>query len=91
MIGGVAAGLTGLGGGQVLTPLFLEMGAPPQTAAATSLLLVFLNSSSAVLQVRLPSQRPTVHDPAWRAHMPGPLAWCTRAVLYASCAMTLRH
>lgn len=51
LVGGTAAGLTGLGGGQVLAPLFLEMGAPPQSAAATSLLLVFFNSSSATLQV----------------------------------------
>lgn len=53
LVGGVAAGMTGLGGGQIIAPLFLEIGAPPQSAAATSLLLVLLNSASAVFQVRL--------------------------------------
>ena len=58
LVGGVAAGMTGLGGGQVISPLFLEMGAPPQSAAATSLLLVLFNSSSAVLQARSQLQLP---------------------------------
>ena len=53
VLGGAAAGLTGLGGGQILSPLFLELGTPPQQAAATSLLLVMCNSASAALQVCL--------------------------------------
>ena len=53
VLGGAAAGLTGLGGGQILSPLFLELGTPPQQAAATSLLLVLCNSAGAALQVCL--------------------------------------
>ena len=38
-----------------MSPLFLELGVPPQQAAATSLLLVLFNSAAAALQVCLVS------------------------------------
>ncbi|KAK9846325.1 hypothetical protein WJX81_001511 [Elliptochloris bilobata] len=53
LIGGMAAGLVGLGGGMILGPLLLELGTHPVSAAATSGLLVLGSSGSAVLEFGL--------------------------------------
>lgn len=46
---GIASGVCGVAGGALLTPILLDFRIHPQVAAATSLLLVFMSSSGAVL------------------------------------------
>lgn len=46
---GLLAGLLGLGGGEFLVPLLLELGVQPRVAAATSGFLIFFNTSSNVV------------------------------------------
>ncbi|KAF0899411.1 hypothetical protein E2562_019530 [Oryza meyeriana var. granulata] len=46
---GVVAGLLGVGGGSILGPMFLDLGAPPQVASATATFsMMFSSSMSAV-------------------------------------------
>lgn len=49
LLGGGVGGMVGLGGGMLLSPLFLELGVHPAAASATSGLLVLFSSSIAVL------------------------------------------
>merc|ERR1719474_736107 len=49
-IAGVLAGLLGIGGGMVVSPLFIELGVLPMVAAATSAMAVMITSSAAMLQ-----------------------------------------
>lgn len=44
---GVAAGMFGVGGGIIKGPLMLEMGVPPEVAAATSATMILFTSASA--------------------------------------------
>ena len=46
---GGCAGLLGIGGGMIVSPLLLELGLHPQVAAATSSLMVLFSASSAAL------------------------------------------
>lgn len=48
-VAGAVAGLLGLGGGMLFTPLLLEYGISPQVATATANLLILFSSSSATL------------------------------------------
>ena len=50
LLGGIASGLLGIGGGLVMAPLLLEIGLAPEAASATSSLLVMFTSSSTTLQ-----------------------------------------
>jgi len=52
-IAGVLAGLLGIGGGMVVSPLFIELGVLPMVAAATSAMAVMITSSAAMLQFLL--------------------------------------
>ena len=45
----MGAGLLGIGGGMIVSPLLLELGLHPQVAAATSSLMVLFSASSAAL------------------------------------------
>ncbi|XP_078149095.1 sulfite exporter TauE/SafE family protein 5-like [Carex rostrata] len=47
---GALSGLFGIGGGLVLSPVFIFIGVPPKTAAATSSLMVFFLSSMSMAQ-----------------------------------------
>ena len=47
--GNFRAGLLGIGGGMIVSPLLLELGLHPQVAAATSSLMVLFSASSAAL------------------------------------------
>ncbi|KAJ4813139.1 Sulfite exporter TauE/SafE family protein [Rhynchospora pubera] len=47
---GVLSGLFGIGGGLLLNPVFLQIGVPPQTAAATSALMVSFSASMSMVQ-----------------------------------------
>jgi len=49
-VAGVMGGLLGIGGGMVMGPLLLELGLISQSASATVSVIVFLSSSSAVVQ-----------------------------------------
>ncbi|KAG6469144.1 hypothetical protein ZIOFF_073842 [Zingiber officinale] len=51
IIAGIIGGLLGLGGGFILGPLFIEMGAPPQVASATSNFVMTFSSSMSVIQL----------------------------------------
>src|SRR3546814_17018011 len=46
---GFAVGLTGMGGGSLMTPLLLLFGFPPQTAIGTDLFYASLSKASGVL------------------------------------------
>lgn len=46
---GVIAGMVGLGGGVLISPLLLELKAHPQTAAATSTFIVLFSSTTAAI------------------------------------------
>lgn len=50
---GLLAGLLGLGGGEFLVPLLLELGLQPRVAAATSGFLIFFSTSSNVVHYLL--------------------------------------
>uniref|UniRef100_A0A803LBW0 Sulfite exporter TauE/SafE family protein n=1 Tax=Chenopodium quinoa TaxID=63459 RepID=A0A803LBW0_CHEQI len=50
---GTIVGTLGLGGGFILTPLFLEIGIPPQVASATSTFSMAFSSSMSVVQYYL--------------------------------------
>ncbi|KAJ8451771.1 hypothetical protein Cgig2_007254 [Carnegiea gigantea] len=50
ILAGTAGGLLGIGGGTILTPLFLELGVPPQVASATSAFSMLFSSSMSVVQ-----------------------------------------
>ncbi|KAJ4809159.1 Sulfite exporter TauE/SafE family protein [Rhynchospora pubera] len=47
---GALSGLFGIGGGLLLNPVFLQIGVPPQTAAATSSLMVLFSASMSMVQ-----------------------------------------
>mmetsp|Transcript_11577 Transcript_11577/g.21219 ORF Transcript_11577/g.21219 Transcript_11577/m.21219 type:complete len:88 (-) Transcript_11577:213-476(-) len=47
---GVSAGLLGIGGGMVQSPLMLEMGMLPEVQRATSATMILFTASSAALQ-----------------------------------------
>ena len=61
LLGGFVAGMVGLGGGAVLSPLLLELGVHPLVGAATSVLLVACNSVSAAVQFGLEGRLPLVY------------------------------
>lgn len=48
-VAGVVAGILGIGGGMIMAPMLLASGIHPQSASATSNILVFFCSSSATL------------------------------------------
>ena len=48
---GLIGGFVGLGGGIILTPLWLEMGLPPKRAAATATVCVMLTSFVSMIQI----------------------------------------
>lgn len=49
-LGGIISGMLGLGGGIVTTPLMLELGMTPRSAASTSnFLLIFTSSAGSLL------------------------------------------
>ena len=50
MVGAVAAGMLGVGGGMILGPIFNELDFLPQVASATSTIMVFFMSSANVGQ-----------------------------------------
>lgn len=50
ILAGTIGGLLGIGGGTILTPLFLELGVPPQVASATSAFSMLFSSSMSVVQ-----------------------------------------
>eukprot|EP00301_Raphidiophrys_heterophryoidea_P009263 c13630_g1_i1.p1 GENE.c13630_g1_i1~~c13630_g1_i1.p1 ORF type:complete len:502 (+),score=124.13 c13630_g1_i1:35-1507(+) len=49
-LAGIAAGLLGIGGGMVKSPLMLEMGMLPEVTAATSIFMILFTSSSTTMQ-----------------------------------------
>ena len=57
---GCDAGLLGIGGGIIISPLLLELGADPLVAAATSALMVLFSSSSAALAYGAPASAQTL-------------------------------
>ncbi|XP_057528532.1 sulfite exporter TauE/SafE family protein 3-like [Amaranthus tricolor] len=50
IVAGVIGGMLGIGGGTILTPLFLELGIHPQVASATSAFAMLFSSSMSVVQ-----------------------------------------
>ncbi|CAO2830298.1 unnamed protein product [Amaranthus hypochondriacus] len=50
IVAGVIGGMLGIGGGTILTPLFLELGIHPQVASATSAFTMLFSSSMSVVQ-----------------------------------------
>ncbi|CAJ1938423.1 unnamed protein product [Sphenostylis stenocarpa] len=52
-LAGTIAGLLGLGGGFILSPLFLGLGIPPQVASATSIMAMTFSASMAVVEYYL--------------------------------------
>ncbi|XP_073014161.1 sulfite exporter TauE/SafE family protein 1-like [Typha latifolia] len=50
LLTGVMSGLFGIGGGLLLNPALLQIGVPPQTAAATSTFMVLFSSSMSMVQ-----------------------------------------
>ncbi|PRP76052.1 hypothetical protein PROFUN_01768 [Planoprotostelium fungivorum] len=52
-IGGILAGLVGIGGGMVSSPILLEIGVHPQIVVATSTFLIIFTSSTTTIQYLL--------------------------------------
>ncbi|XAR67712.1 hypothetical protein NMG60_11002588 [Bertholletia excelsa] len=50
VVAGVTGGLLGLGGGIVLSPLFLEFGIPPQVSSATAYFAMMFSASMSVVE-----------------------------------------
>ncbi|KAG5561418.1 hypothetical protein RHGRI_004451 [Rhododendron griersonianum] len=50
LLAGVLGGVFGIGGGMLLSPLFLQLGIAPEVAAATCSLLVLFSSSMSAIQ-----------------------------------------
>ncbi|XP_078433396.1 sulfite exporter TauE/SafE family protein 5-like [Wolffia australiana] len=50
LVAGVLGGLFGIGGGLLTNPVLLQIGVPPQTAAATSCFMVLFSSSMSAVQ-----------------------------------------
>lgn len=48
-MGGILAGILGLGGGVIFNPFLLQMGIPPQVAGACSLFMVFFSKIGSVV------------------------------------------
>lgn len=61
LVAGFLGGMLGLGGGMIISPLFLEMGMHPQTTAATCSYMVFFSSSLSVIQFWLLGRIPQVY------------------------------
>ncbi|KAG0488977.1 hypothetical protein HPP92_007788 [Vanilla planifolia] len=53
IIAGIVGGLLGLGGGFVLSPLFLELGIPPQASSATATFAMTFSASMSVVEYYL--------------------------------------
>ncbi|GAV64473.1 LOW QUALITY PROTEIN: TauE domain-containing protein, partial [Cephalotus follicularis] len=53
LMAGVLGGLLGLGGGSILSPLFLEMGIPPLVSAATASLAMLFSATLSVIEFYL--------------------------------------
>ncbi|KAJ8756191.1 hypothetical protein K2173_024738 [Erythroxylum novogranatense] len=53
LLAGVVGGLLGLGGGFILTPLFLELGIPPQVSSATATFAMTFSASMSVVEYYL--------------------------------------
>eukprot|EP01117_Protostelium_nocturnum_P012130 TRINITY_DN4452_c0_g1_i10.p2 TRINITY_DN4452_c0_g1~~TRINITY_DN4452_c0_g1_i10.p2 ORF type:complete len:161 (+),score=65.19 TRINITY_DN4452_c0_g1_i10:1656-2138(+) len=49
-VGGILAGLVGIGGGMVSSPILLEMGVHPQIVMSTSTFLILFTSSTTSIQ-----------------------------------------
>ncbi|CAK8568815.1 unnamed protein product [Lathyrus sativus] len=50
LLSGVIGGLLGLGGGFIISPLFLELGIPPQVSSATTTFIMIFSSSMCVVE-----------------------------------------
>ncbi|KAI5080051.1 hypothetical protein GOP47_0005530 [Adiantum capillus-veneris] len=61
LVAGFLGGMLGLGGGMIISPLFLEMGMHPQTTAATCSYMVFFSSSLSVIQFWLLGRIPELY------------------------------
>ncbi|MCO5560657.1 hypothetical protein L7F22_014274 [Adiantum nelumboides] len=61
LVAGFLGGMLGLGGGMIISPLFLEMGMHPQTTAATCSYMVFFSSSLSVVQFWLLGRIPQLY------------------------------
>ncbi|XP_028078269.1 sulfite exporter TauE/SafE family protein 3-like isoform X4 [Camellia sinensis] len=53
VLAGIVGGLLGLGGGFILSPLFLELGIPPQVSSATATFAMLFSSSMSVVEYYL--------------------------------------
>ncbi|KAA8541793.1 hypothetical protein F0562_022945 [Nyssa sinensis] len=53
ILAGVVGGLLGLGGGFIMSPLFLELGIPPQVSSATATFVMMFSSSMSVVEYYL--------------------------------------
>ncbi|KAE8700416.1 putative Membrane protein-like [Hibiscus syriacus] len=53
VLAGVVGGLLGLGGGFIMSPLFLELGVPPQVSSATATFAMTFSSSMSVVEYYL--------------------------------------
>ncbi|KAL6285733.1 hypothetical protein ACE6H2_010123 [Prunus campanulata] len=53
IVAGIIGGLLGLGGGFIMSPLFLEMGIPPQVSSATATFIMTFSSSMSVVEYYL--------------------------------------
>ncbi|KAJ7958594.1 Sulfite exporter TauE/SafE family protein [Quillaja saponaria] len=53
VLAGIVGGLLGLGGGFIMGPMFLELGAPPQVSSATATFAMTFSSSMSVVEYYL--------------------------------------
>jgi uncharacterized membrane protein YfcA len=58
---GIAAGLLGVGGGMVVGPLLIELGARPSTVSATSTFTILVTASSSAVQFVLMGKLPVFY------------------------------
>jgi uncharacterized membrane protein YfcA len=64
-IGGILAGLVGIGGGMVSSPILLEIGVHPQIVVATSTFLILFTSSTTTIQFLILGKLPITYSLAY--------------------------
>jgi hypothetical protein len=62
----LVTGLFGIGGGVVKGPLMLELGVPPDAAAATSATMIMFTAGSGTSRMMRPVPTPPTHHPSTR-------------------------
>ncbi|XP_058780895.1 sulfite exporter TauE/SafE family protein 3-like [Vicia villosa] len=66
LLSGVIGGLLGLGGGFIISPLFLELGIPPQVSSATTTFIMIFSSSMCVVEYFMLKRFPVPYGSCYR-------------------------